>query len=168
MMGHEEWEQPDVTFASDACLVGCGAVSFADGQYFFRAFPSFLSEKVKKDINCLELLTIVVACKLWSHSWRGKRILVKCDNMDSVNAINNLGVHDKFLQACVRELMLICASRDFQIRAVHIPGVVNRLPDWLSRVHLGDHYLKKFIIETENKLECVEVLDNWFEFEFDW
>ena len=44
----------------------------------------------------------------------------------------------------------------------------NRLPDCLSRVHLGDHYLKKILKETENKLECVEVLDNWFEFEFDW
>jgi len=168
MMGPEEWEHPDVTFASDACLSGCGAVSFANGEYFHRKFPEFLSEKVKKDINCLELLTIVVACKYWSHAWKGKRILVKCDNLDSVNAINNLGVHDKFLQACVRELMLICASGDFQVRAVHIPGIENRLPDWLSRAHLNNNNLDKFIAATDGKLDCVDILDDSFKFEYDW
>ena len=48
LMGPEEWEFPDSTLASHACLSGCGAMSVTDKEFFHRKFPSFLSEKVRK------------------------------------------------------------------------------------------------------------------------
>ena len=168
LMGPEEWENPDVTFASDACLSGCGAVSLSAKEYFHGGFPAFLFENMKLDINCLELLTIMVACKIWGFLWAGKRILVQCDNQDSVFAINNLSCHNKFMQGCVREIMLICASKDFQIKSIHIAGVDNRLPDCLSRAHLKSDYLQKFKKLTNNELNRIDVSDDCFRFEYDW
>ena len=57
MMPWEEWESPDVTFASDACLEGCGALT--NHQFFHKAFPSFIKD-LNLHINELELLTVVV------------------------------------------------------------------------------------------------------------
>ncbi len=78
MMAMEEWSRPDEVFSTDACLVGCGGWS-ADRTYFHTAFPESVTKK-GVHINGLELLTIVVACKMWGGKWAGKRIVVQCDN----------------------------------------------------------------------------------------
>ena len=57
-----QWSSPDEVFSTDACLAGCGGV--CDGQYFHVVFPPFISAQTL-DISSLELLTIVVALKLW-------------------------------------------------------------------------------------------------------
>jgi len=57
-----QWTSPDEVFSTDACLAGCGGV--CDGQYFHVVFPPFISAQTL-DISSLELLTIVVALKLW-------------------------------------------------------------------------------------------------------
>lgn len=51
-------------FATDACLSGCGAVCF--GECFHREFPDFIQTH-GRHINELELLTIIVAMKLWAR-----------------------------------------------------------------------------------------------------
>ncbi len=51
-----------------------------DRWYFHTAFPSFIQDK-QLDINYLEFLVIIVACKLWGKLWKGKRLVVRCDNL---------------------------------------------------------------------------------------
>ena len=50
-----------------------------DDQYFHGVFLSFISEQ-HLEISSLELLTIVVALKLWGARWTGLRITVLCHN----------------------------------------------------------------------------------------
>ena len=57
------WELPDVTFATDACLVGCGGR--CGSQYFHSVFPDFIRE-LNVHISELEMLTVIVGVKLWS------------------------------------------------------------------------------------------------------
>ncbi len=62
MMAVEDWSEVDKVFSTDACLKGCRA--WHEGRQFFHcSFPSFIQDKCL-DINCLELLTIIVACKV--------------------------------------------------------------------------------------------------------
>ena len=82
MMSIENWSAPDEMLSCDACLLGMGAIS--KNQFFHRVFPEFLREK-NLHINCLELLTISIAMKIWGKQFGGKKVLVYCDNEASVS-----------------------------------------------------------------------------------
>ena len=82
MKDFEEWCEPDVL---DSCLVGCGA--YFQGKYFHTNFPNFISNQ-NRNIKSLELLTVVVALKLWSPLLKGKKVGINCDNQTSVRVLN--------------------------------------------------------------------------------
>ena len=71
----EEFSEPDSLFSCDACPSGCGGMM--QDSYFHEEFPPFIQE-MKLLINALELLTIVVALKLWVTKLRGKKVLILC------------------------------------------------------------------------------------------
>ena len=66
MMLLEEWSKPDELFACDACPSGCGGIS--RDEYFHEEFPSSIAQ-LKMHINALELLTLVVALKVWGAGY---------------------------------------------------------------------------------------------------
>ncbi len=168
MMPVEGWSSPDEIFASDACLIGCGAWLPDLRQYFHATFPPHIQEAAGH-INALELLTIIVACKVWGRRWAGKRILVQCDNEVSVVVINSGRSRDRFLQACLRELHFFAALHQFEIRGIHIAGVSNRIPDALSRWSLGPQFEEEFRALTGNQGSSeVYIYEGLFEFSHDW
>ncbi len=95
-----------------------------EGSFFQCSFPSFIQEK-GLDINYLEPLTIIVACKVWGKSWKRKMLVDHCDNLVSVNVINSGRSRDEFLQCCLRELCYVSAIHQFEIRRIHIAGIDN-------------------------------------------
>ena len=76
---------------------------------------------------------VVVCLKLWGKLLRGFRIKLFCDNMTSITVINSGKSRDKFHQSCLREICFLAAVYEFEVRAVHLAGASNRLPDLLSR-----------------------------------
>ena len=125
----EDWSEPDGIFACDAWPTGCGGIM--QSSYFRKQFPDFIMEKYLH-INALELLTVVVALKVWGHKLKGKKVLIYCDSLSSVNLINRGFSRDDFHQSCLRELCYIAAVNEFIVRAQQIKGVENRQPDILS------------------------------------
>jgi hypothetical protein len=138
----EQWSQPDITFTSDSCLSGFGAWNPTARTYMKGKFPTHIIDTTQH-INQLELLTIVLAAKLWGHTWRGKRILVRCDNEASCMVINNGKSKDAFMMSCVREMAFVCATTECEIKALHIPGVKNPISDLLSRWKNDKEDMKK-------------------------
>ena len=96
-------------------------------------------------INALELLTIVIALKIWGHKFKGKRLLVNCDNLSSCLVLNKGSTKCSFMQSCLREICFLAAVGEFEIKAKHIEGVNNRLPDLLSRWELDAKYRREFL-----------------------
>ncbi len=129
MMVTQEWSQVDEVFASEACLRGCVAWCL-DREYFHTEFPKDVKEL---HINFLEMLAIVVSCRIWGHNWQGRRIVIHCDNLVSVTVMNTGRTKDEFLKSCFRGLAFIAARYEFRIHGVHIAGLCNRVPDILSR-----------------------------------
>ena len=113
----EEFPEPDALFSCDACPSGCGGMM--QNSYFHEEFPPFIQE-MKLRINALELLTIVVALKLWGTKLRGKKVLILCDNMSSCRLINRSFSRDVSHQTCVREICYTAALNEFIVRAQHI------------------------------------------------
>jgi hypothetical protein len=122
-------------------LTGCGGI--ARNVYFHTQFPDFIL-KQELAIHKLEMLTIMVAVRLWGHKWNGLNITVYCDNLAVVAVVNSGKTQDSCLAQCVREIWLCTARGEFQLRAVHLTTTENRLADCLSRWHLHQSAAEQF------------------------
>ena len=126
---NDNWSSPRELFTTDACLTGCGGLCAR--SYFHAEFPEFISIQ-HLDSNSLELLTTVVALKLWGHLWRGLRLTVRSDNEVAVTALNSGRCRNAFINSCLRQVCFLAATQEFEIRAIHLPGVANSKADVLS------------------------------------
>jgi len=129
------WMHETLSFSTDAC--GSGAGGYFNGQFSHTSFPHPIMLLCGHDINILELLTIVVALKLWGTALRGQRVIISFDNENSVFALNSGRSRTPRMQLCLREIWFLSASFDFEIRANHLPGVSNAIADHLSRWHFS-------------------------------
>ena len=159
------WEEPDFTVATDACLVGCGGT--CQGEFFRATFPGWVRKN--RHISELEILTVCVAAKLWSPFFKARRITLLCDNEASVTAINSGKCRNSTMHACLRELVYVASNANCEFRAVHIEGVSNRLPDYLSRWELGSQYRRRWLEETAGQ-EWVQkpISEHLFSFSHSW
>jgi len=133
IMQNQQWLSPDTVVSTDACLEGAGG--WIDGEFFSSTFPeSILS--ASWHINALELLSLLVALRLWCPRFKGKKLKNFCDNEASVSVLNSGRCRDKLMLDLLREIAFLCALNHCMIRAVHLAGIDNRLADRLSRKHM--------------------------------
>ena len=64
------------------------AVAGLMADCFHTTFPKFILD-MKLHINALELITIVVAVKLWGKLLQGKKIVINTDSSVSCQALNS-------------------------------------------------------------------------------
>lgn len=144
MILNDRWSAPDVVFSSDACMTGCGAWCGQTRTFFKTPFPEHVLNETHH-INQLELVTIVVALKFWACHWKGKRILIRCDNEASCQVINaGRSNGDEYMMKCAREIAFICATFNFEVKALHLKGKKNIISDYLSRAHLNAWSMQDF------------------------
>ncbi len=85
-------------------------------------------------INCLELWAVHLALRQFRPLLLGKHVLVRTDNTAAVSYINRLGgIRSHRMSELARHLLLWSHTQFKSLRAVHIPGQLNRAADALSR-----------------------------------
>ena len=159
----EEWSETDEVLSCDATLVGCGGI--CGEEYFHADFPQYILHR-KLHINGLELLTVLVALKIWGSKLKGRKILIYCDNQVSVQVINSGRARSEFLQSCLREIVWIAAVNQFQVKARHISSVDNRLSDLLSRWNVVNS--KQFFSMIPEWWREIRIDDSVFYFDHNW
>ena len=82
--------------------------------------------------------------------------------------LNSGRSRDKMLQCCLREICFLAAQGEFEVRAVHIAGVDNRLPDLLSRWNKAACRHEFFRLTAHKSMVPVEVDPLLFEFSHRW
>ena len=138
------WSDVNCIIATDACLSGCGGFNFVAHQYFHAEFPpDFLGQW---SINELELLSIMLAVKVWAKHLKAERFRIHCDNTTAVAAMNLTRMRNRHVQACMREIAYWAAVGEFEVSVVHIEGTSNVLPDLLSRWHMSQTYQDQFFL----------------------
>lgn len=142
------WNYVDLHFTTDACLQSGGATCL--NECFHVSFNENIIA-LAGHISGLELFVIVVAARTWATVLSHRRVLVSCDNTAAVTAINSGRSKDPFMQRCLRQLWMISALHDFELRASHIPGVHNSLADALSRWHIDTKYQDNFYAECAKR-----------------
>ncbi|KAI2650483.1 ORF V: Enzymatic polyprotein [Labeo rohita] len=125
-----------VVVHTDASSTGWGAV--CNGQ---AASGSWTGPRLLWHINCLELLAVLLALRRFLPMLRHKHVLVRTDNTATVAYINHQGgLRSRRMSQLARHLLLWSQTRLKSLRAVHIPGELNRAADQLSRqpTHPGE------------------------------
>eukprot|EP00112_Aurelia_sp_Birch-Aquarium-sp1_P013521 Seg2871.1 transcript_id=Seg2871.1/GoldUCD/mRNA.D3Y31 product="Polyprotein P3" protein_id=Seg2871.1/GoldUCD/D3Y31 len=123
--------QPDNIVTSDAAgSIGMAAI-YGDA-WFACKWPKGVEQL---NIAVKELIPIVLAAKIWGGggSWLRHRVLFRCDNMAVVECLKKRSCKDRHLSYLLRELSLAAILHSFTFTAVHIPGIMNREADALSR-----------------------------------
>ena len=118
----------DSVMATDACLTGYGGTKGT--QYFRAKFPTHLQGQ---NIAYLEILAVMVGLKLWAKDLTGKYFWIHVDNEAVSSVLNSGASRNPQLQDVLREIALLAAEHQFVLKARHIMGIDNRVPDWLSR-----------------------------------
>ena len=55
----------------------------------------------------LEILNILVACKIWATHWYNRRIKIWCDNLAVVEVLNSGKSRNYILATCARNIWLL-------------------------------------------------------------
>ena len=75
----------------------------------------------------------MVAVYLFREDLANKKIFFYSDNMAVVEVLNNQTAKNDQLMVWLRKLVLVCPHSNVFFRAKHVAGVLNNLPDALSR-----------------------------------
>ncbi len=114
---------------TDASSTGWGAT--CNGQ---AASGLWTGPRLLWHINCLELWAVHLALRQFRPLMLGKHVLVRTDNTAAVSYINRLGgIRSHRMSQLARHLLLWSHMQFKSLRAVHIPGQLNRAADVLSR-----------------------------------
>jgi hypothetical protein len=134
----EMTDNEDMMLFTDASGIGYGGI-FKE-QWFQARWTTdlILHEGSTSDIGKLsiafqELYPIVVAALIWGKEWARKRILFKCDNMATVQALCKGRSKSPAIMKLVRRLVLVATRYSFAYSACHVSGCKNRIADALSR-----------------------------------
>ena len=155
--------ETDTVLQTDACPKGYGGISRQ--QYFHGRFPIAVQNK---NIAVLEIWVVMVGLKIWAKQLSGKYFWVHVDNEAVASVLNTGASRNTELQDALREIASIAAKHEFVIKARHIPGVENRIPDWLSR--WGDVNAKKQFrhFAQDKSLKQVKINSSWLAHENQW
>ena len=155
--------ETDQVIATDACKRGYGGIL---GQEYFRG--RFSIEYQKSNIAILELLGVMVALKIWGGKLQGMYFWVHVDNEAVATILNTGASREPQLQDILREIALLAAKNNFVIKARHISGISNRIPDWLSRWHQAEHR-KQFRNHARDRgLKRIRVREDVLKLEHKW
>ena len=113
----------------------CNAEIHLDASPFDNMVYSLPIERNYMGYNIvqLEILNILVACKVWAAHWSNKRIKIWCNNLAVVEVLNSGRSRDDTLATCAKNIWLLSAMYNFDILLYHIPGRDNITADLLSR-----------------------------------
>ncbi|XP_024865010.1 uncharacterized protein LOC112451073 [Kryptolebias marmoratus] len=111
-----------------------GFGGFFQGKWFASTWPSSLSQS--ESIAFYEIIPITVACCLWGHFWKRKRISALCDNAAVIHAINKGRSSSNPIMPFIRRITWQAVTDNFIISARHVPGHSNAIADALSRSKL--------------------------------
>ena len=153
----------DMVVQTDACLRGYGGIC---GQEYFRG--RFPRQDQNRNIATLEIWAVMVALKIWAHKLQGKYFWIHVDNEAVATVLNTGRARDLELQDTLREIALIAARHQFVIKARHIAGIENRIPDWLSRWNEPQARLQFREMAKDSSLKQIRVSNTLLQYQHNW
>ena len=79
------------------------------------------------------MINILVATRLWGHSWAHKKVLIKCGNQAVVSILKIGRTRDSAQASIARNILLEVSCLHISISVIHVLGKDNAVADVLSR-----------------------------------
>lgn len=111
----------------------CGFGAIYKTHWFYGEWSE---EMIDTTITFKELYPIVLAVELWGHLFQNSCIISHSDNQAVVCVINKQSSKESDVMLLIRRLVVACMLKNILMRAEHIPGNYNILPDLLSRFQI--------------------------------
>ncbi len=112
---------------------GIGFGGYFKGRWFQGKWPD---SKKERSIAWLEFFPIVVSVVLWGDQLKGKRIILRSDNMPAVAIINKQLSKCPHIMKLLRFFILQRLKSNVAFCVKHIPGKSNNKADALSRFQM--------------------------------
>ena len=122
----------DVKIATDSSFLGWGAT-----MGHARIAGLWEWERLWSHINKKELQTCFIALEYFVSHLRDIHVQLSVDNTAAVSYLNHAGgTRSQALSDLAIAIWEWCLQRKIYLSAIHIPGIVNKTPDGLSRQKL--------------------------------
>ena len=111
------------------------SLKYLGGTWGSRVYSTVVPVETigERSITQYELYNVLLAIHLWASDLANKTVCVHCDNQSAVTVINSGKTKDTFLDMCIRQLAMLCALHNIDLRLQHARGVDNAIADSLSR-----------------------------------
>jgi hypothetical protein len=129
----------------------CGmAGSLLDGptmRYFSLTWPESIVE-ARVDIPVLEGIGVLYSAAIWGAKWRGRNVVLRCDNSTTCYAFNTLKTHSVAMATAIDVWEAIQFRYGFSGLLVHCPDRENTVCDTGSRrpsdSNVGEQMLNRY------------------------
>ena len=126
-------EASDVHVSIDACQSAAGA--FCAGDWVYSTFRGDWPLMASKHINYKEVCAVICAVNRWAPMWRNRAVVVHTDSTVAKAVINKGRSKDTYVNELLRAMCWLSIKYNFELRAIHVPGAINLIPDTISRLH---------------------------------
>ena len=164
-----------ITIATDACPWGMGAILVVNGviMAYFAIRIARQDELILRTPaasadgqQVWEALTTLIALRVWAPIWRHRRVRLRMrtDNMTAIALVQHLKGKGFALSSIAREMALDIASSEYEPDVVeHLPGVMNVVPDKLSRKYEpGKHFTLPEVLSQAKEVHPPERSLSWW------
>lgn len=132
----------------DACRKATGA--FWRGDFQYVVFQKDQAAASQLHINYKEVCAVVNAVQRWAPDWAHSSVIVHTDSSVAKAIINRGRSKNRYINTLLRKLFWLGERYGFTVRAIHVPGSINIIPDTISRLH-----------EADNCSKLIKLLANW-------
>ena len=122
-----------ITCHTDACQEGAGM--FCHGHWHYINWKQDMPKASNLHINYKEVLAIVWAVKIWACHWKNCDITIVTDSTVAKAIINKGRCKNGYVMGWLRHMFWVMVTFNIRVRAIHIPGSLNQIPDAVSRLH---------------------------------
>jgi len=135
------------TLTTDASETGFGATLEVAGRTLTMA-GWWKESEASRPSNQRELSTVRLSLEHWADLLKDQSVLVRSDNTTTIAYINRMGGRYAELHAEASAMLRAAWNHKIELRAVHIPGLLNVTSDQLSRIkEVSDWRLRKRAFE---------------------
>ena len=123
----------EVNVHVDACVKACGM--FCEGDWRYSVFTEDWPAVAPLHINYKEVCSVVAAVRHWAPGWAGRTVVVHTDSTVTKAIINKWRCRNQYINDLLQGMCWQTIVFNFEIRAIHVPDLLNSLPDTISSLH---------------------------------
>ena len=117
----------------DVCNLAAGI--FQQGKWTYTVFNCDMPAATHLHINYKDICALVHTMEDWAHLWHGKTVIVHTDSTVTKSVINKEWSRNAYVNRLLRKMAWSCAKLNCKLKAVHVAGAINILPDSASQLH---------------------------------